>query len=114
MMHRRSFLLRAGGASLATGLALPALPGTSALPKQARSLPLADVRLTPSMFLTAVEMNRRYLMSLDPDRLLHNFYTGAGLPPKGEVYAGWESDTIAGHTLGHYLTALSLLHVQLG
>jgi DUF1680 family protein len=114
MMHRRSFLLRAGGASLATVLALPALPGTSALPKSARSLPLGDVRLTPSMYLTAVEMNRRYLMSLEPDRLLHNFYTGAGLPPKGEVYAGWESDTIAGHTLGHYLSALSLLHVQLG
>ena len=115
MMHRRSFLARAGGATLAAGLTVPALATTSSvIPKKARSLPLADVRLTPSMFLTAVEMNRRYLMSLEPERLLHNFYTGAGLPPKGEVYAGWESDTIAGHTLGHYLTAMSLIHVQLG
>ena len=33
-------------------------------------------------------------------------------PPKGEVYGGWEGDTIAGHTLGHYLSALAKMHAQ--
>jgi DUF1680 family protein len=61
-----------------------------------------------------VTTNQRYLLSLDADRLLHNFRVGAGLPPRAEVYGGWENDTIAGHTLGHYLSALALTHVQTG
>src|SRR3546814_7704782 len=66
-----------------------------------RSLPLGAVRLKPSDFATAVEVNRTYLHRLDPDRLLHNFRAYAGLEPKAPIYGGWESDTIAGHTLGH-------------
>jgi len=31
----------------------------------------------------------------------------AGLAPKARSYGGWESSGLAGHTLGHYLTALS-------
>jgi len=77
-------------------------------------LPLADVRLLPSIWLDSLEANRAYLHRLEPDRLLHNFRTSAGLAPKGEIYGGWEADTIAGHTLGHYLTALSLMHAQTG
>ena len=38
----------------------------------------------------------------------------AGLPPKGDIYGGWGSDTIAGHTLGHYLSALVLTYQQTG
>lgn len=87
---------------------------TSILPRKARSLPLEAVRLRPSPFATAVETNRKYLLSLSADRLLHNYRTNAGLKPKGEVYGGWESDTIAGHTLGHYLSALALTHAQTG
>ncbi|WP_044102572.1 glycoside hydrolase family 127 protein, partial [Xanthomonas citri] len=30
------------------------------------------------------------------------------------AYGGWEADTIAGHTLGHYLSALALMHAQTG
>jgi DUF1680 family protein len=80
----------------------------------AKPLPLDSVRLLPSPWLDAVEANRRYLHALEPDRLLHNFRTSAGLKPKGAVYGGWESDTIGGHTLGHYLTALSLMYAQTG
>jgi DUF1680 family protein len=79
-----------------------------------KAIPLSDVRLLPSPWLTAVESNRRYLLSLEPDRLLHNFRRLAGLDPKGEIYGGWENDTIAGHTLGHYLSALSLMYAQTG
>jgi hypothetical protein len=65
------------------------------------------VRLLDSPFRDASERNARYLLSLNPDRLLHNTRKFAGLEPKAALYGGWESRGIAGHTLGHYLTALS-------
>jgi len=76
--------------------------------------PLGAVRLLPSVYLAALDANLGYLKRVEPDRLLHNFRRQAGLDPKGEVYGGWESDTIGGHTLGHYLSALSLMHAQTG
>jgi DUF1680 family protein len=91
--------------------------GAEASPIDAASIepfPLDQVRLEPSIFLTAVQANGRYLRALDADRLLHNFRQGAGLPPKGEVYGGWEAQGIAGHSLGHYLSALSLMYAQTG
>jgi len=108
---RRSFLLGAGALGM-----LAAWPSRAAALQagHAKPFPLSQVRLTPSPWLDAVETNRRFLMSLEPDRLLARFLENAGLPPKGEVYGGWESDTIAGHTLGHYLSALSLMHAQTG
>lgn len=88
--------------------------GAAGLSGPVRPFPLSAVRLAPSPFLRAVEANRGYLMALEPDRLLHNFRKHAGLEPKGAIYGGWESDTIAGHTLGHYLSALALMHAQTG
>lgn len=113
--NRREFLVGvsamvATGAS--TGVARAA--GKVHLPKTAKPFPLSAVRLLPSDFATAVEVDRTFLLSLSADRLLHNFMKYAGLPPKGEIYGGWESDTIAGHTLGHYLSALSLMYEQTG
>ncbi|MDE1149393.1 MAG: glycoside hydrolase family 127 protein [Azospirillaceae bacterium] len=106
-----------GAASAAALMAVPAMaaplvPSPNAA--TAAPFPLDAVRLKPSPFLSAVEANAKYLHSLEADRLLHNFRTGAGLPAKGAVYGGWESDTIAGHTLGHYLSALALMHAQTG
>jgi DUF1680 family protein len=86
----------------------------AAKPPKAEPFPLNKVRLLPSPYLTAVQANLAYLHRLEPDRLLHNFRQQAGLPPKGETYGGWEADTIAGHTLGHYMTALALMHAQTG
>jgi len=112
---RRQLLATGAFAALAGGLPAITFARTpSRLPARATALPLSDVRLLPSRFADAVTVNRRYLLSLDSGRLLHNFYTSAGLPPKGAVYGGWEGDTIAGHTLGHYLTALALTHAQTG
>ena len=88
--------------------------GAATLPASAKPLPLSAVRLRPSAYATAVEVNRAYLLRLSADRLLHNFMVYAGLPAKAPLYGGWESDTIAGHTLGHYLTALVLMHAQSG
>ena len=33
----------------------------------------------------------QYLLSLEPDRMLHSFRVNAGLSPKAEIYGGWES-----------------------
>lgn len=116
---RRRLLQGAAPAALLLGSPLPgaawghaALPGL--VPLKATALPLDAVRLLPSPYLTAVMANLAYLHQLEPDRLLHNFRAQASLPPKGEVYGGWESDTIAGHSLGHYMSALALMYAQTG
>jgi uncharacterized protein len=100
--------------SASAALLLAAGPGAASIPQPTKPAPLGAVRLLPSPYLTAVNVNLEYLHRLEPDRLLHNFRSQAGLTPKGAVYAGWESDTIGGHTLGHYLSALSLMHAQTG
>jgi uncharacterized protein len=101
-----------GTASVA--LLMAARPAASSAPQPTMGVPLSAVRLLPSPYLTAVTVNLTYLHQLEPDRLLHNFLSQAGLTPKGAVYAGWESDTIGGHTLGHYLSALALMYAQTG
>lgn len=79
-----------------------------AVPCRVQPFDLADVKLLPSPFLAAAGRDRKYLMSLDPDRLLHNFRTEAGLTAKAPIYGGWENSGVAGHILGHYLSALSM------
>jgi DUF1680 family protein len=114
---RRELLLGAAAgalAALAPRAGASSSPAPGLLPSRASPFPLAAVRLGPSRYLDAVEANRRYVLSLEPDRLLHNFRCSAGLAPKAPAYGGWEADTIAGHTLGHWLSALSLLHAQTG
>lgn len=101
-------------ASASAALLLAARPAAASIRQATKPAPLSAVRLLPSPYFTAVSVNLAYLHRLDPDRLLHNFRSQAGLAPKAAVYAGWESDTIGGHTLGHYLSALSLMHAQTG
>lgn len=115
-LDRRTFLHLAavGGIGLTMPLSAFAQKQSVAFAKTAKPFRLEAVRLTPSPFLDAVNANLRYLHKLEPDRLLHNFRKHAKLEPKGAIYGGWESDTIAGHTLGHYLTACSLIHAQTG
>ena len=84
------------------------------IPLAAQPFPLGDVQLLDSPFKAAMERNAAYLLSLDPDRLLHNTLLYAGLKPKGELYGGWEAKGIAGHTLGHYLTAISQQYASTG
>jgi uncharacterized protein len=75
---------------------------------------LRQVELLESPFKAAMERNAKYLLALDPDRLLHNARKYAGLKPKGALYGGWEARGVAGHTLGHYLTALSQQYAATG
>lgn len=70
--------------------------------------PLSQVRLSEaSVFAPAVEAGVRYVKTLEPDRLLAPFLREAGLPAKAKSYGNWESWGLDGHTLGHYLSALS-------
>jgi DUF1680 family protein len=113
--NRREFVFGAAAVAAVSAAPLPLGAATTAtLPASVKSLPLSAVRLKPSDYATAVEMNKTFLLNLSADRLLHNFMLYAGLPPKGAIYGGWESDTIAGHTLGHYLTALVNTYEQTG
>ena len=69
----------------------------------------AAVTLRPSWIKQREELNTRFLKSLEPDRLLHNFRVNAGLPSDAQPLEGWEAPKIGlrGHFVGHYLSAIS-------
>jgi len=73
-----------------------------------RDFKLNEVELKDSYLQNAFLLEQEYLLSLDADRLLAGFFEVAGKTPKGKRYpGGWEDQDIAGHTMGHYLTALA-------
>ncbi len=55
-----------------------------------------------------MEADVRYLLVIEPDRLLADFREHAGLNAKGTHYGGWEHSGLAGHTLGNYLSACAM------
>ena len=75
---------------------------------------LSDVKLLEGPFLHATELNTKVLLNYEPDRLLAKFRKEAGLEPRAEHYGGWEDNTIAGHSLGHYLSAISMMYQTTG
>ena len=79
---------------------------------KAYSFDLQDVQLLNSTFKQAMEKDAAYLLSIEPDRLLSGFRSHSGLKPKGALYEGWESSGLAGHTLGHYLSAISMYYAS--
>ncbi len=81
---------------------------------KARPFALDRVRLLDGPFKKAQDADHAYLLTLDVFRLLNGFYKNAGLEPKGEAYGGWERMDIAGHSLGHYLTACSQMYAAMG
>ena len=124
---RRDFLTQAAFAAAAVpaGSQLPflwcvppgQLPEHGAPPTlRARPFGLHLVRLDEGPWLRALETNRAYMMSLEPDRLLHMFRLTAGLPSSAEPYLGWEApnNELRGHFVGHYLSACALMAAQTG
>lgn len=77
---------------------------------QIQSFPLADVELLSSPFKQAQETDKRYILSLNPDRLLAPFLKEAGLPTKADNYGNWENTGLDGHIGGHYLSALAYMY----
>ncbi len=81
---------------------------------QTQTFALSDVRLLDGPFKQAMVTDEKYLLALEPDRLLAGFRENAGLSPKGQKYGGWESRGLEGHSLGHYLSACSMMYAATG
>ncbi len=73
---------------------------------------------TDAYAANALDKEVTYLLSLDADRLLYNFRDNAGLSTEGatryNAVGSWENSLIAGHTMGHYLSALSQAYANGG
>lgn len=82
--------------------------------RESRAFDLADVRLLDGPFKNAMLLDAAYLLRLEPDRFLSWFRKEAGLKAKGEVYGGWEAQGVAGHSLGHYLSACAMMFAATG
>ena len=86
------------------------------VPPKAIAFNLADVRLLDGPFRNALIRDQKYLLELDPDRLLHNFRVTAGLPSSTEPLGGWEDPKgeLRGHSVGHFLSACALMYASSG
>lgn len=115
-----AFVAAAALAGRAQGDALsekePMLKVKLAVPLKAQAFPLQDVRLLDGPFKHAQELDHRYLLSLDPDRLLYTFRLNAGLPSSAQPLGGWEDPKceLRGHFAGHYLSACALMYASTG
>ena len=104
----------AGWLALAT--VAMAEPAAMKVARVAEPFALPDVRLLDGPFRDAMLRDEKYLLALDPDRLLHDFRVNAGLPSSAKPLGGWEAPgcELRGHSLGHYLSALSLMYASTG
>ena len=82
----------------------------------AEPFPLSEVRLLDGPFHDAMLRDQAFLLSLDCDRLLYNFRFNANLPTQARPYGGWEAPNgeLRGHSVGHYLSACSLMFASTG
>lgn len=111
-MTRRHFWAAAAAASIARyplGLSAQARR-LSPLAPAVLPFPSKSVELRDGPFLEATRINRRYMLSLDPDSMLHMFRVTAGLPSSAQPLGGWEApaNELRGHFEGHYLSACAL------
>jgi len=111
-MKRRDFLSSMVAAAGVAGLRLRTSDAPSV---PVRPFDLDRVRLHPGPFLDALEVNRRFLLAQDENRLLHMFRLTAGLPSTAEPLGGWEApvNELRGHYMGHYLSALAKMSQSL-
>lgn len=123
MLKKNIFFLALGLVSFITCVAQSYVPEKSnnkikilpIVPLQAFAFSLRDVQLLDgSPFKNAMEKDASYLLTIEPNRLLHRFYSNAGLSTKGDVYGGWESAGLSGHTMGHYLSACAMVYANTG
>ena len=77
------------------------------LEKALEDFSMSDIELLDSYEKNAFEKEIKYLKNLDADKLLRGFCDIGGIESTAEKYGGWETSSIQGHTLGHYLTAVS-------
>lgn len=99
--------------SSAWGLAL-STPAARGEPPRAELFSIADVRLLDGPFKHSQDVNGRYILQHDVDRLLAPFRIEAGLEPKKPMYGGWEEAGMAGHAAGHHLSAAAQMVAATG
>lgn len=69
---------------------------------------LDEVEITDDYYLAAEQSDIDFLKNFDNDRILYHFRDTAGIDTNGaKTYNGWEDSLIAGHSVGHYLTAVA-------
>ncbi len=84
---------------------------------QARPLDIADVRLLGGPLKQAQDVTAKYLLELEPDRMMAGYRLRAGLEPKAQGYGGWDDvdgRQLTGHIAGHYLSAVSFMYAATG
>ena len=91
-----------------------AMGASAQIPAKVEPFSVNDVKLTQSDFKHAEDMDIRYLLGIDPDRLLAPYLKEAGLTPKAQNYTNWENTGLDGHIGGHYLSALSYMYASTG
>ena len=69
---------------------------------------LGDVTMLDEYSVNAFDKELDYLLAFDTNKLLAGFRQNAGLNTYGASrYGGWENTNIAGHAVGHYMTAIA-------
>ena len=121
-LTRRQVLLGAAAGAAALGAAgasaavpqdrLSGLRLREAAPLGCREFHLADITLLPGPFRDNMTRDLQYLASFDCDRLLAPFEQVAGLPARASSLGGWESQGLASHYCGHYLSAAAMMHAH--
>src|SRR6516164_9457038 len=114
MLRASAYIVAFAGLTVAA--VMPAAPVSDRVPLKAQPFPLQQVRLLDGPFKQAMRLDQEYLLSLEPDRLLHNFRVNAGLSSSAKPLGGWEAPDVElrGHTVGHYLSALALMYAASG
>lgn len=126
-MNKLTMTLMLLGAILASGAAprLSVASGLSAskklrvpnqIPLHAYAFDLKDVRLLDGPFAHAMELDKKYLLSFDVDRLLYDFRVNAGMSVDARPLGGWERPDceVRGHFTGHYMSACALMYASTG
>lgn len=75
---------------------------------------LSDVRLLESPFKNAEQLDLKYLLEIDANRLLAPFLREAKLASPLQSYENWENTGLDGHIGGHYISALSYMYAATG
>lgn len=75
---------------------------------------MLKVKLLDGLFKQSQDIGKEYLLSLDVDRLLAPCCEAVSQRPKKPRYGGWESTQIAGHSVGHWLSATAAMYVATG
>lgn len=90
------------------------LPSAVIAQSKINTFQIKDVKLLSGPFKDAQNTDLKYILALDPDRLLAPFLREAGLETKAPGYNNWENTGLDGHIGGHYLSALSLMYGSTG